>query len=62
MPTLILVQMYLGRASTTGTQYALQEITGSSYWSEETRRTLALPTDIALNDSTTGFSEGTTAV
>ncbi|KAG6888084.1 hypothetical protein C0995_010787 [Termitomyces sp. Mi166 len=62
MPTLILVQISLGRASTIGTpSYALPEVTGSSYWSEESRRTLAFPTDIPLSDSTTRFSEGAPA-
>ncbi|KAG5734804.1 hypothetical protein E4T56_gene735 [Termitomyces sp. T112] len=63
MPTLILVQISLGRASTIGTpSYALQEITGSSYWSEENRRTHATPADISLTDTITRFSEGASAV
>ncbi|KAG6837405.1 hypothetical protein H0H93_010023 [Arthromyces matolae] len=38
MPTMILVQMAVGRASAIGTPaYPLQEVTGSSYWSEENR-------------------------
>ncbi|KNZ73284.1 hypothetical protein J132_08054 [Termitomyces sp. J132] len=63
MPTLILVQISLGRASTIGTpSCALQEITGSSYWSEENRRTHATPADISLTDTMTRFSEGASAV
>ncbi|KAG6911029.1 hypothetical protein DXG01_005445 [Tephrocybe rancida] len=56
MPTLILVQISLGRASNIGTpsSYTQQQATGGttvSYWSDETRRTHAFASDIPLAEA-----------